>query len=417
MANTPSEFAAGWRVLLASFIGIAIGVSSLYFYSLGIFIKPMSAEFGWSRADASLGALVGTGCAAIMSIPAGWLVDRFGSRAAALVSLVLLAASFVALGLMTDGLYTFLVLTAGLSLLTAGSSPLPFTRLVVTAFVRNRGIALGIVLAGTGMGAILIPRFLTPFVAENGWRLGFLLLAGVCAALTPIVGLLLIGARDPRTSSVAQDRSAAGRSSPVFVTLAVMFFLTSVAVLGTVVHFVPMLMDAGVSPANAGATASLIGVAAICGRLVTGALLDRLTAKWVAAAIFLVAGAGLLALGLGGPRLNTLGAIVAGVAIGSEVDLIAFLVGRYFPPNAFGRTYGAIYATFLVGGALGPFAAGQIYDRLNGYSVWLVIASALLGCAACVATWLPRGAPPDFAGPRGQALESPPRGTAGNVIL
>ena len=390
MSVGSGEFARGWPVLTAAFLGVAIGVSSLYFYSLGVFIKPMAAEFGWTRGQASLGALVGTAAAAA-AIPIGRLVDRFGGKRVGLISLALLALGFFALGTATAGLASFLLLTFIVSLVTAGSSPIAFTRLVVTAFLRFRGIALGLVLAGTGTGAILIPALLTPYVAEHGWRSGFMALALVVAALTPIVALLFTRCADEVRTAPADEMTLAELArTPAFRLLAATFFLAAVAVLGTVVQFVPMLSDWGFSPAGAGGVASLIGVAAIVGRLAAGLLIDRYPAAIVTVALLLCAAAGLLMLGLGGVTFAAPGAIVTGLAIGAEVDLIAFLVARHFPPLAYGKAYGAIYMAFLIGGAAGPALSGYLRDRTGDYQASLVIAAILLACAAAVASRLRR---------------------------
>jgi MFS family permease len=372
------EFAQGWRTLAASFLGIGVGISSLYFYSLGIFIKPMAAEFGWTRGEASLGALVGTAAAALASIPTGRLVDRYGGRPVALASLALLAVGFCALGALTHDLASFLVIAAALSLVTAGSSPLSFTRLVVARFDRSRGMALGLVLAGTGLGAILIPALLTPYVAREGWRSGYLLLA----AEVPIATLM---------------------RQPVFALLLATFFLAATAVLGTVVQFVPMLSDWGLSPAAAGGIAALIGVAAIAGRLVAGALLDRFPAHAIAALLFVAAASGLVVLALGGVTFAATGALITGLAIGAEVDLIAFLVARHFPPIAYGKAYGAIYTGFLVGGALGPALSGFLHDATGDYRASLFGAAALLTGAALLALRLRphKGWTASVAGPSG----------------
>lgn len=179
MSVQPSEFARGWRLVAGSLLGVSAGVSSLYFYSLGIFIKPLSAEFGWSRGDASLGVLIGTLCAAAMAYPTGRFVDRFGGLPVALISLGLLSLGFAALGAATINLWSFLILTAMVSVVTVGSTPLPYTGLIIANFHRNRGVALGMVLAGAGLGAILVPMLLTPFIDQYGWRFGYFALAGV----------------------------------------------------------------------------------------------------------------------------------------------------------------------------------------------------------------------------------------------
>ena len=396
MTPAVQEFARGWRSVAGSLIGIAIGVSSLYFYSLGIFIKPIAAEFGWGRGAASLGALVGTAGAAIVAIPVGRLVDRIGSLRVAVPSLVLLALSFVALGGLTRDLTSFLVLTAILSLLTAGSTPLPYTRLVVAGFHTSRGLALGVILAGTGIGALVVPILLAPFVARHGWRAGYYALAGVIAVLLPVVWWLILSAKRFEPTELRRPAIPLTEltGSVAFRLLAAAFFLASMAILGTVVHFVPMLMDWGLPPFKAGATAGLIGATAIGGRLLVGALLDRAPPLLVTTGVFLMVAGGLIALAYGGAPIAGIAAMAIGLGIGAEVDLIAFLVGRYFAPRLYGQTYGALYAVFLIGGAIGPGISGYLQQASGDYRWSLYCAAGLLGFAAVFTLLLTRIAPP-----------------------
>jgi len=318
MSAVASEFGRSWRLVAGSSLGIAIGVSSLYFYSLGIFVKPMAAEFGWGRGAASLGALVGTAGAALMAIPVGRLVDRVGSLKVAVGSLCVLALGFVALGALTSSLPTFLAVTAVVSLLSAGSTPLPYTRLIVGAFQQQRGMALGVTLAGTGVGALGIPTLLTPFVSNHGWRNGYFVLAAVIAGCLPLMAWLISSAPQDGVERIASPPSPEFVRNDTFRLLALIFFLVSIAILGGVVHFVPMLTDWGLSPAKAGAIAGLIGVTTIGGRLLVGALLDRVPPLAVTAGVFLIVAGGLATLDLGGSAYAILGALVLGLAIGAE---------------------------------------------------------------------------------------------------
>jgi MFS family permease len=383
------EFARGWRVIAGSLIGIGAGVSSIYFYSLGIFIKPLAAEFAWSRGEASLGALVGTACAAVVSPFVGRLADRFGSLKVAALSLALLALGFFVHGWLIAGLTSFLVITALVSLLTAGSSPMPYTRLTVTSFARHRGLALGIVLGGTGLGAMLVPRLLGPFVAAEGWRAGYLGLGVIALVAILPMAQLLRSAPDAAQPKAAKLPLADIIRNPAFARLGGMFFLAAIAILGTVVQFVPMLSDAGMTPAEAGGIASLIGVAAIGGRLVVGMLLDRLAPQFVTAGLFAAAAMGLAIMGWGGTQLAVPGAIITGVAVGAEVDILAFLTARYFPRNAFGEANGLLYGLFLLGGAIGPALSGFLMDASGNYAVSLITAAVLLAAAAAVSLTLP----------------------------
>jgi len=377
------EFRRGWRVLLGSLIGIALGVSSLYFYSFGLFIKPMAAEFGWSRGAASLGSLVGTLCAALISMQMGRLIDRFGSLPIALASMTLLGLGFLAHALLVDGLVTFLVITGIMSLVTVGSTALPYSRLAVVAFDCARGLALGIILAGSGIGAMVVPMTLVPFIAGEGWRAGYAALGLAALAGILPVWLLLRGVDDPRAAArrvgVPIARLAA---SAAFRRLGIVFVLVSTAVLGTVVQFVPMLLERGIEPARAGATASLIGLSAIVGRLAVGFLLDRAPPERVAACLFAIAALGIGSLAFADPAFVMPGAIITGLAVGAEVDLLAFLTARYFPKPLFAEVNGALYALFLLGAAIGPVLSGALYDLTGGYTVSFTVAAAMLALAA-----------------------------------
>lgn len=380
--NGSGEFRRGGTLLAGCTLGIAAGVSSVYFYSLGLFIGPMSHEFGWGRGDASLGALVGTAAAALASPWIGPLVDRFGSVAVALCSLALFAASLVALGTATHGLASFLVLTTLLSLLTIGSGPLPYTRLIVAAFERHRGLALGVALAGTALGAIAIPRLLNPFIAAHGWRVGYLALASAVVVALPVTAWLLWGRRDGRVAARERVPLRQIVRERGFLRLASLFLLVSIAVLGTVVQFVPMLADWGYSPVQAGTTAGMIGVAAIAGRLLVGRLLDTLAPAAVTGALFLLVGLALVGLLLAGPRLAWLAALGLGLGVGAEVDLLAFLTSRYLPRRAYAGAFGALYAAFLAGGAIGPALSGYLQQFSGSYRLSLGVAVMLLVLAA-----------------------------------
>ena len=149
------EFQRGFRVLVAAFLGISIGITSLYFYTVGLFIKPLQAEFDWSRSAISSAILAGAAVLAATSPRVGALADRFGVRLVAGLS-----SSFAG----------FLLLTILLHVLGAGTTPVVFTRMVNQWFDKARGLALGIALAGTGITGALAPRLIAGFLEEHGWR-------------------------------------------------------------------------------------------------------------------------------------------------------------------------------------------------------------------------------------------------------
>jgi MFS family permease len=383
------------RLLLGAFLGVSTGISSLYFYSLGPLMKPIAATYGWSRGEASLGPLVGILVGGLASPIIGRVMDRVGPTVVSVVGTIMLSACFAALGLFTGSLFGFLVLTGFLTATSIGTSPLSYTRVLVEHFDRRRGAALAVAVMGTGVGAILIPYLLVPFVAAHGWRSAYLALAIVVAiAVTPVAVLIRGAAAETDRARLRRAREPVALMSVVrirvFVLLGTLFFLASLAVFGTTVHFVPMLSDAGLPVAEVGKIGAILGFTILGGRLFTGLLLDRFPAGRVTAALFCLSAAGMLALSVGGVKAALPAAVAIGLGMGAEVDLLAYLIVRHFPPSAFGTAYGGIYGLLNIGAAIGPAAIGLIYDRTHGYSVPMVVAAIFLIFAALLALALDR---------------------------
>ncbi len=385
-----NELRRGWRVFLASFIGIGMGGSSLYFYSMGLFLKPLAEAFHWSRSAASLGPLVGTLGAALFAVPTGALMDRIGPIKTAVGSMVLLAVSLACLGLATQGLVSFLLITALLALTGVGTTPLSYTRLIVGHFDAMRGLALGGALVSAGLVAMLMPVLIAPFIAEHGWRDGYLALAvAVAVAIIPIVALT----RGTEAAQSSARRLGPKSTEPVLATarfrfLSLVFLLSATGALGAVVHLPAMLSDAGAAPRDVGLVAGSVGLAAIVGRLVAGLMLDRVPGRLVTAGFFAVSAVGVCSLPFaGGAAL--LGASALGLSIGAEAGLLAYLVSRLFPQTAYGRAYGAAYSCFLVGGAIGPLLLGVVFDRTGSYGPAFILAGGCLAVASLLAVVMP----------------------------
>ena len=385
------EFAGGWTVLLGAFTGVAGSYGSLYFYSAGLFIKPLTVEFGWSRGAASLGSLATVvGVVAAMPI-AGRLVDRFGERRIALLSGIGLGLSFAALGLLTVGLASWLALALLLSIVSAGCNPISYNRAVIRSFHRHRGLALGLTLMGIGIGAAVVPSLLTPWIAQHGWRSGYVMLGAAALLLATIATLLL---RNQGPTHLAGPTAGNGprklQTRPLF-TIGALIFLASLAVFGTTMHLVPMLTDRGMDAATAGAAAALLGVAVIFSRAVTGFLLDRWDAGWVTTALLGLASGGALLLWSGEPAAVLPACLLIGLGVGTESDLLAYLVGRRFGVANFGTAYGLLFAVHAFAAGLGGFLAGLLFDIGGSYGAWLLLAAAALAGAALIALATERG--------------------------
>ena len=385
------------RVLLGCFLGVASGYSSIYFYSSGSLLVPISRDLGLTRGQASMGIVASSLTAAALAPLVGRAVDRFGARRVAILSLAGLGAGLWSAAWLTQGLATLLATAMLIALLGAGSTSVSFSRLVVDAFDRRRGLALAIMQTGAGLGAFLLPLIVAPILQVSDWRDAYRVLGSISLGMSVVVALLFAARLPTSDPDVPQRRGIAGGwdvwSSRPFIILGVTFVLAAGAIAGAVVHFVPMMVDEGVPVAEAARLGSLLGIALIGGRLLTGWLLDRFVPEFIAAALFLAASAGFLMLAFAGAAAALPGALIVGVAIGSEVDLLSYLCARHFPRHRYGTAYGGAFGLFLVGSSIGPGLMGVLHDRSGDYGAGLVVASTLLVAAAISVVMLRRLCP------------------------
>lgn len=173
--------------------------------------------------------------------------------------------------------------------------------------------------------------------------------------------------------------------SALFWFVAIVFFLAALGTSGLMVHMIPMLTGAGLTPARAGTIAGIMGIAVIAGRVASGALIDRFFAPYVSATLFTVTAVGCVAMVFGGVTLAPVAAFLLGFAMGAEVDLIGYLTARYFGMRSYGSIYGTIYAIFLAGAAFGQLGAGWIYDVSGGYAFALLGSAIVLVVSAVLA--------------------------------
>jgi MFS family permease len=385
-----------WLVVLGAFLGTMAGGACTYFYSSGLFVKPMAQEFGWSRAEASLGPLLATLVYGLSAPLLGRLIDRLGAVRLGLAALVALSAGYASLALLTTGLASYVALVALLAIASCASTPVGFTRPIILTFDRQRGLALGLMGTGVGFGAFLVPMLLGPVIATHGWRTGYLALAGAVLASVPLVALLfkLGGGTDRRLAptQVPDDvvRAAPGQTlrDPELWKLFALFTFASLGIFGSIVHLTPMLTDNGYSIPQATRTAAMMGASVIGGRVIAGMLLDKWDARRLASLLLGGSSIGLFLLATQNAALVAPGAVLLGFAIGVEIDLVAYLVSRAFPKAHYSMAYGVLYAACAVGGASSPPIAGAVRDITGSYVLWQAAAGCALLLAALIALTL-----------------------------
>ena len=400
-----SEFRLGWRVVLASILGVACGASPVPFNAIGQLLGPVHAEFGWSFKDILLGITLFGVIAAFMAPVFGWLSDRYGVRPVALWSLFAFGATFGTLAFVPGSIWAWWLGWSLCGLVGIGSTPVTWTRGVNLWFFRQRGLALGLTLIGTGLTALAVPWLARYTIDHFGWRQVFPVLACLPLLVALPVGLWLF--REPRLEQRPVEVSRGAALTGVAAAAAIRDYrfwlifmsglLIAVAYGGIFVNLQQMFELKGFSKITSTGIVSTLSMSILVGRLGTGWLLDRVWAPWVASPLLSIPAIACIL--LAGSALSLplayLCALLVGLAAGAETDLIAYLAGRYFGMAHYGKIYGSLYMPFGFGSAVSPALYGWARDVTGNYNLALYIAMAMFIIGAALLLFL--GRYPDFS--------------------
>jgi predicted MFS family arabinose efflux permease len=381
------RFRNPWWVVGGSVTGLLVCNGPVLGFTFGVFLKPIMADTGWQRGSVSFALSVGGVFSAIAVPVLGRMMDRWGIRRVALPGLVVYALCLGLVGLSPRVFWLFTLLFAVAEMTSAIQTPLGYTKAIAAWFDPRRGLALGIALAGVGLGGSIVPQLANFLIERVGWRGAYASLALLTLVIAfPAVALWI---REPRPGEGEGHAALAAGGLPGLTTrealrqsrfwaLAAVFLLVAVAINGTVAHVIPLLTDRGLSRAAATAVFGLFGLSTLAGRLLAGYLVDRIFASYVATVFFLAPIAGFVLLASASGPLPALGVVLFGLGLGTEVDLIAFLVSRYFGQRAFGEFYGYFFMVFGFGSSAGRFLGGYVFDLTGSYNV------AFAGAAVCL---------------------------------
>jgi MFS family permease len=383
---------SAWWIVVGSVLGLIVGNGPIMQFTFGVLLKPISEEFRWDRATVSSAIVVGLCVTGLMTPVVGGVVDRWGIRPVALPAIALFALAVASVSLVPASVPLFIALYAVMGIFAAGQTPLIYAKSISAHFDDRRGLALGIAMAGVGLGAALVPPFTQAMISSFGWRGAYIGLGLITFALAfPAVALFLREAPRTQSTAVSHDVTVPGLTgiealkSWNFWILAFSFFAVAAAANGTIAHVIALLTDRGVSPQVATSAISTAGVALIVGRLLAGYLLDRVFAPYVALVFFLLPLAGILILyATENTTTAALATVLIGMGLGAEVDLIAFLISRYLGMRSFGEIYGYLFAIFMLANGLGPFVMGLSFDKAGSYNPCLIGFAVGLICAALI---------------------------------
>jgi MFS family permease len=375
-----------WVLLAAAVVVVALSLGTIL--SLGVFLAPIQGATGWSRTDISAVALLSWVTLGIGSFLWGVLSDRSGPRVVVGAGGLLLGLGLV-LASQATALWQFTLAYGGLVGFAVGAFYAPLTSTVSNAFHANRGLALGLVSAGGGLGTVALAPLGRWLITEYGWRTAMLLL-GDLAWLTMVPLALVV--RDAPAEPAAPASAGArpepdlgllqiGRT-PQFWIIALTHFTCCVAHSGPIFHMVANATDHGVAQMAAAAVFGVSSLASIGGRIASGFLADRLGSKPTLVALLSLQAPAILLYVFARETASFYAiALVFGVAYGGVMPLYALLTRESFGARAMGGAYGAIYMLQAIGMGLGAFAGGWLYDRLGGYG-WSFATAAAIGAAA-----------------------------------
>lgn len=400
-----AEWRQHWPLVAAAMSGVALATVSQA--STGVMMEPLETEFGWSRAQISLGAGAVSYTTLFLSALAGFAMDRLGARRIGLAAASLLCLAIAAMALIGDRLWQWYGLWILVGIASA-AMPTVWLAGVSRVFVAGRGLAVAVALSGSGISTFLVPVIGNALVEAHGWRVGYLGLAAIWAAVA--LPLVAFGFRPPEAArgdvQGAQGHKALnelegmtvaeGLRSATFYKLGLAAFLSTVGGVALILNLMPVLTFTGLPRASAAAIAGLVGLATIAGRICGGWLMDRFDAKLIAAISTLGATSLPLALLLapGSATIAATGVVAYGLAGGAKIGALAYLSSRHLGARAFGTLYGAINSMLALAVGTAPVLANLVYDRTQSYEPVLWAALPCLALASLV--YLSLGAYPRF---------------------
>lgn len=378
------DSSAGWVVVAASMVGLAMGLSPLPFYTVGMFAPELQREFGWSFA-ALMGSITVQSVVVMVTGPAaGFAVDRFGAKPVALISLVLFGLTYMSLGLSGGNIWIYYGQWVVMSTLGAGTLTATWMHTVNGWFDRHRGLAIGIASTGTGITGFLIKPFTAWLIGSYGWRSAFFVIGALPIIVgVPVVALFFrerLGGGRRLAQSAAEPVVEAGLTLREalrhrrFWIMTAAFLLIAFALTAPTPNLENILRTQRFSLPQIGAITAGFGLSVIAGRIAGGWLLDRFWAPGCAVAILVMPMIGSFLLSR--PEIDAtqaaLAVITLGLGAGFEFDLLAYLIARYFGRRAYGTIYGSFYTVIAFGGGMGPVVYGRVFDATGRYDMALL---------------------------------------------
>ncbi|MFC1953161.1 MFS transporter [Chloroflexota bacterium] len=392
----------GWIVVILG--SLILMANSLAIYGFGVFLKPLTTEFGWERGAISGAFSVGMLVHGFLSIATGRLSDHYGTRLLATIAGLSLSTAFFAMSRINSLWQVYLVwgLFVGL---TISCSVVPITSAITRWFTKRRGIAIAISGAGFSLGAMVTPLIVQWLISGYGWRQSFIILGFIPVILTTITAQFI------KTETTSKEDESPGESetgesqlnkvlisglsfsqaisTSRFWIFALLHFGIGFCLQMITVHIVPHAIDTGIPQIAAASTLSIIAGSSFASRFLAGVVSDRTNGRRVLTGSLVLMTLSLVLLIFANDYLLfIIFSVVFGLAHGGIVTVLAMIVPELFGLKYMGTIWGAIMLFGTVGGAVGAPASGIIFDLTQSYDISFIIGIGVSASAVILSFFL-----------------------------
>lgn len=372
----------GWWVVAATFMVLFIGLCSA-FYTVSVFLEPLQEAFRWTKTQISLGFTIAALLVGLLSPVVGLAVSRLGVKKVYTFGALAVSAGLLLLSFITQ-LWQYYALYVLIAAGIASMGLVPSQTIASHWFERKRGLAMGIIMTGIGLGGMFMVFVASQAVESFGWRGAFRLLAGmVFCIVLPVIAILIknkpadIGLEvDGGTASQEEVRRQAAAVSLtvsqavktlLFPVMCAMMVLFSIILGGMTQHAIAMLRSVVLDQANL--YWSLALGASVVGRLLFGGLADRFPKKilMIVILVFQLAGVGGLFLMHDQSGMAWSFVVCYGMALGAFPTVFAVLMGEGFGVEHFSKLVGLTGLFQILGLSAGAVIPGRIFDTTGSY--------------------------------------------------
>lgn len=411
----------GWYIVAVAFVSstMSMGITA---YSLGVFLKPMTAEMGWTRTDLSFGQTLTTFSTGILGIAIGRRMDDRGGRALMVAGGVAAGAGFVMLGQVHSLWQYYAVRMTLVAIGSVGTGTLVVNVAVSNWFVRRRGRAIAIGTMGMSVAALGLPAVADRLIDAFGWRSAWVIIG--CAVWATVIPAAALAMRrrpedfglmpDGDSAAAAAAAAATGKAAgdeahwtrgtaartPALWMLIATFGLANMGLGAMLLHLIPFMTDGGFSRGEAAGAFGMIGISGLICKPLWGVALDRFPSQRCAAVEFVLMASGIgLLLAVESLSALYVSIFVLGLGIGGVLTVQEVIWADYFGRVTLGTVRALAQPFTIVSSAGGPVLAGLAYDTSGSYSVAFQIFIAMYLAAAVLIMFAPHPRRPERASP------------------